>query len=539
MILRPYQQTIVDRVAECDSNRILVEAMTGLGKTVMFSRIAHDWHGRVLVLVHREELAAQAERTIRSLVGDDVGIEMADRTVLGTLLGRPRVIIASVQSLVASRGRRLEQIAEMPPSLIIVDECHHATARTWRRVIDRFPDARVLGFTATGDRADGAGLAGVFDTVAYRYGAYDAIADGWLVPIRAVSVRVAGLDYSGVRTTAGDLNGADLEKVLADERVPQGFAAGLHEFVEEGHRILAFCSSVDCADRVAEILNRRDAAMARSTGRIWGSEIAAFVSGSTPAAERQRIIADFRNGTTRVLLNCAVLTEGFDDPGITAVAVLGATKSRNRYVQMIGRGLRPLPGLVDGIATAADRRAAIEASDKDAMLIIDFAGIAGRHSLMGPLDVLGVDLPAEEREAAKRVISESGDGTDVMEAIEEARRREAARRAKVVATARIHRSQPIDPRSIEGVTIPPPSRWDSPITDKQRAFIEKAGFSCEGLTKRAAGKLITHVIDRRNKGLSTPKQIRFLGRYGIDANDMTMQQASSLIDEFIGKTVAA
>jgi superfamily II DNA or RNA helicase len=527
MQLRPYQQNIVDRIGESDANRMLVEAMTGLGKTVIFSRLAHDWDGRVLVLVHREELADQAERTIRSLVGEDVGIEMAGRTVLGSLLGRPRVIVASVQSLVASGGRRLEQIAESPPSLIIVDECHHATARTWRRVIDRFPAARVVGFTATADRSDKAGLAGVFETVIARYGAYDAINDGWLVPLRAVSVRVEGLDYSSVRTTAGELNGADLERVLCEERVPQGFAAGLHEFADDGHRILAFCPSVACADRVAEILNRRT------------EGIAEFVSGGTLPAERERIISAFRAGRCRILLNCAVLTEGFDDAGIDAVAILGATKSRSRYVQMVGRGLRPLPGTVDGHSDAIGRREAIAASDKSSMLVIDFAGVAGRHSLIGPLDVLGVPTEPAIHEAAKRVIEESGDGTDVMEAIEEARRRAAARRAKIVATAHIRRSEPIDPRMIEGVSIPPPSRWDEAATERQIAFLDRAGISTKGVTKRAAGKLITHIIERRNQGLSTEKQIRFLRRMGIDARELTMQQASRLIDEAIGKTVPA
>ena len=523
--LRPYQHEMVAAVESSPHRRVLCEAMTGLGKTVTFSELIRRHAGRALVIVHREELADQAAATIERVTGEVVGVEMGARTCVQSLWP-PRVIVASVQSLVAGRHRRLDLLAKSPPSLVIVDECHHVVASTWRRVIDRFPDARVVGVTATADRGDRVGLADVFDDVCFRFNAYDAIDAGWLVPIRASTVQVQGLSYETVRTTAGDLNGADLERVLADERVPQGFAGGLAAFCDRGHKVLAFCPSVACAERVAEICCRRSAGMA------------ACVSGRTPPEERAAMIASFRRGTLRALLNCAVLTEGFDCPDVSAVALLGATKSRVKYVQMIGRGLRPLPGVVDALGSAEERRAAIAASGKQHLLIIDFAGQAGRHSLCSPIDVLAGRLPAEVVRRARRRI-ESGDEVDVASAVEDARREEEAarvRRLKVVASVRLHVRAAVDPREITTVALPAPQRWDVPASDRQRAMLERYGVDARAMTKRSAGVVIDEVIRRSRERLCSLKQEQLLRRLGCTLESLpTKDEASRMIDVALGK----
>lgn len=531
MILRPYQIDMVQAVEESPHRRVLVEAMTGLGKTVVFTELARrhlahaDGVARVLVVVHRAELAEQACRTISSMTGEVVGVEMGSQSCLGEMW-LPRIIVASVQSLVAGGGRRLGRLADTPPTLVIVDECHHAAASSWRRVIDSFPDARVVGVTATADRADKVGLGEIFGGVAYRYDAYSAIEDGWLVPLRATSVRVTGLSYEGVRTTAGDLNGADLERVLNAERVPQGFAAGLCRFVEQSHKVLAFCPSVAAAAKVAEICNRRM------------SGVAGIVTGDTPESERSETIARFRAGDIRVLVNCAVLTEGFDCPDATAVALCGATKSRTRYVQMIGRGLRPLAGVVDGILDASERRAAIAASGKPHCLIIDFVGDSGRHSLMGPIDILGGRVPVEVSRRARRIIEDEGDEIDVDAAIERARLEEEqaiARRASLVAKVQLSIRRPMDPRSMSGVALPAPARWEQPASERQAAMLERIGVDVRGLTRRQANTLISEVVRRSRLGLCTLRQQRLLRDLGHSTDPLpTRAEASDLISDAIG-----
>ena len=132
MNLRPYQSEMVARVFSSSSRSSLIEAMTGLGKTVTFAEIAKRWHGNVLVLVHREELADQAARTLEYIAGEPVGIEMAARTTLDMPLTPPRIVVASVQTLVAAGGRRLEALAKLGFNLVIVDECHHVSTSECR-----------------------------------------------------------------------------------------------------------------------------------------------------------------------------------------------------------------------------------------------------------------------------------------------------------------------------------------------------------------------------------------------------------------------
>lgn len=536
MILRPYQQDMIQSVLASTARTSLIEAMTGLGKTVVFSHLAKHWSGNVLVLIHREELADQATQTLERVTGEEVGVEMGPRTTLDRSLMVPRIVVASVQSLTASRNARLKRLVTRRPSLVIVDECHHAAAGTWRRVLDHLPDARVVGVTATADRADKRGLGSVFEEVSYRYDAHAAIDDGWLVPVRCRSVRVRGLSYKGVRTTAGDLNGADLERVLTAERVPQGFAAGLHEFTRDGHKVLAFCPSVACAETVCEILNRRE------------DGVAAFVSGTTPRTQRATIVDQFRDGTIRCLVNCSVFTEGFDVPDVSAIALCGGTKSRSKYVQMIGRGLRPLPGTVDGIDTAEERRERIASSPKAHCLIVDFAGDTGRHQLVGPLDVLADDsMPEATRQRVARALQDGGErsieeAVEITEQeIEEQRRREAARRRKVVADVRLRVGQLIDPRRFDAIVpLPPAGRYEPPATERQVAMLAKQKIDTAHLTKRQANRLISEIIQRSKDGRCSIKQeqlIRTLG--GTVDHVTTREEASREIDRLLGKPAHA
>jgi superfamily II DNA or RNA helicase len=196
-----------------------------------------------------------------------------------------RIVISTVQTQIAGQnGGRMTRFRPADFATVIVDEAHHAPARTYKRILEHYtqnPDCRVLGVTATPDRLDEKALGQIFDTVAYDYEIPDAIADGWLVPIQARAVEVDGLDLSHVRTTAGDLNGADMARVLEEEQVLHEMAQPIVE-LSAGKRTLVFVATVVQAERMAEVLNRHD------------HGIAQWVCGKTPKVERRALLRDYR-----------------------------------------------------------------------------------------------------------------------------------------------------------------------------------------------------------------------------------------------------
>ena len=281
--------------------------------------------------------------------------------------------------------------------LVVIDEAHHATAGTYRRCIDWYrqnPACKVLGVTATPDRADEAALGQVFDAVAYEYGVLEAIQNGWLVPIEQQMVTVGSLDFSGVRTTAGDLNQGDLAEVMENERNLQGIAAPTVEICGD-RRAIIFATTVEQAERLAEILNR------------YKPDKAAWLCGKTDKEDRRYMLADFKAGRLQYVVNVGVLTEGFDDAGVQVVVMARPTKSRALYAQMAGRGTRPaeeVAGLLGDLPTAQERCAMIRNSCKPSCLIVDFCGNAGRHKLCCTADILGGNIDDDVvAEVARRV----------------------------------------------------------------------------------------------------------------------------------------
>ena len=357
MNLRPFQSTCVEAVtAQLRSgSSTLVVLPTGTGKTVIFSHVAKDFipRGRVMVLAHRLELVEQAAAKIHAITGIAPEIEMADRWSKedGGFFGKPPIVVSSIQTQNAeTRGAgRMSRFDPAEFSLLIIDEAHHATAKSYRCVIDYYrqnADLKLFGCTATPDRADEEALGQVFDSVAFEYSILSAVNDGWLVPIRQRIVNVANLDFSAVRTTAGDMNGKDLADVLEEEEHLHGIADPL--FREAGSRTtLVFAVTVKQAERLSEILNRHEAACSMA------------VSQHTPDFMRREIFENFADGKFRFLVNVGIATEGYDCPRISCVALARPTKSRSLYAQMIGRGTRPLAGLLDSIGEADGRRLAI------------------------------------------------------------------------------------------------------------------------------------------------------------------------------------
>jgi superfamily II DNA or RNA helicase len=270
---------------------------TGTGKTVLFACVIKSrLPGRALVLAHREELIWQARDKIERFAGVDCGIEMAELYVNASLWGEQKVVISTIQTMISKWGDRFRMGRFKPTDFdtLIIDECHHSTADSYRRVIDYYrqnPKLKVLGVTATPDRADEEALGQVFDTVAFNYEILDAIQDGWLVPIEQQFVSIGDLDFSDIRTTAGDLNGADLAKLMESEKNMQGVTGASLQIIGARRAILFTCS-VKQAEQAAEIFNRHRPGMAD------------WVCGATNKDDRRQKLEDFRSGKIQVMCNC-------------------------------------------------------------------------------------------------------------------------------------------------------------------------------------------------------------------------------------------
>jgi len=527
MTMRPYQdecgRKVLDELKTKQST--LYVMATGLGKTVIFANLAKHFihHGRVLILAHRQELIFQAQRTIEKVIGQTADIEMADRWDEN----RSNILISSVQTQGGSRGGRKNRFKPEDFSLVITDEAHHATANGWQSVLEYYKqnkNIKIVGCTATPDRADEEALGQVYDSVAFEYELPDAINDGWLVPLMQRQVWVESLDFSQVRTTAGDLNGADLAAVMEYEKNLHAVADPAFELAAN-RQTLIFAASVAHAERLCEILNRHRKDCAR------------FVCGMTPDDVRVKMLDDYKNNRFQFLTNCGVATEGFDSPGIQVVVMARPTKSRALYTQMLGRGTRTLAGLVDGLATAQERRAAIAASAKPSCEIIDFVGNTGRHELVSTADILGGKYSADVVAAAKREIAEhDNELCDTEEVLrrakarleeEEAKRAEATKRAMIIGKAK-WKSSVNRPFVTLGIAVKDRG-WDKPATPEQHKLLAQNKFDSENLTSAQAQAMIGEVLRRRHKHLATVKQAAILKNNGLNP-DMPFEQAKKVMD---------
>lgn len=531
MNLRPYQVEAVTGVIDSivGSKSALVVMPTGTGKTVCFAHIARQRQGRVMVIAHREELVQQAADKIRTVTGQSPDIEMAEYKA-GRMYKSP-VVVASVQTLCARMGSldRMQKFVPHEFDLLVIDEAHHATADSYRRVIGHFTKnakLRVVGFTATPDRTDKAALGMVFESVAYKYEIMQAMDDGWLCPIETQQVIVKDMDFSHVRTVAGDLNQGELASIMEQEKVLHKVVTPTIE-IAKGRRTLVFASSVAHAERMSEIFNRHGVT-------------AAIVHGGTFKDERRRILNAYNDGKIQVLCNCGVATEGFDSPGIEVVAIARPTTSRALYTQMVGRGTRVLPGVVDGIQDAEARRQAIARSGKPSMLTIDFVGNAGKHKLVCAADVLGGKYDDEVVKEAKRQMVEAGKPMDVIEALEQAakavldkRKEDAAKSKRTLVTARVdYEMQRVDAFSIFRISatrVAAAAKITAPLTAAQEAMLRRNGIDITGLPVAHCRALYNEILRRIKAKRCTYKQASLLKRFGYET-EVSFREASRIID---------
>ncbi len=533
MNLRPYQETAVDGVFDawkgCSSTLLVMPV--GTGKTVTFAHvIKRRPPGKALLLAHREELLWQGADKIKAITGIVADIEKADMWADPNRFFGSDVIVSSIQTQCSGRNGdgRMTRFDPNDFSLVVVDEAHHATAPTYRKVLEWYrqnPDLKVLGVTATPDRADEEALGQVFESVAYDYELLDAIHDGWLVPIRQRAVVVDGLDFSSIRTTAGDLNGKDLARVMEYEEALHGIAAPTLELAGD-RKALVFAASVAHAERLSEIFNRHKHGSSR------------WVCGKTPTDERRDTVSRFATGELQFLCSVGCFTEGFDDPGVELIVMGRPTKSRTLYAQMVGRGTRPLPDLVDGVESAAERRKAIATSPKPACEVIDFVGNAGRHKLITTADILGGRVSDDVVKRAKTIAEDAeGAAVDMEDALVEATRQleverqiEAARRAHVRVKAK-YRTSTVDPFDVLNIQPHRERGWDKDRqpTEKMIAMLEKNGIDTSDMSMGQARQLVGELIKRWKTKRCTFKQGKVLSKFGYDT-DVGFDEASRIID---------
>ncbi len=351
---------------------------TGAGKTVIFAHLAALARRKVLVLAHREELLAQAKEKIARTLDGVVAIERGAESAPADA----KVLVASIRSLHEERLARV--MADRDIGLIVYDECHHAAADDNLRVLSQlgaFDDAwsgTLLGFTATTERGDGKGLDEVFERIVYTRTLPQMIADGYLAPLRGYRIST-NADLTRI-AAALDFQTEELAEAVDIEDRNALVARTIQELARD-RRTIAFCVTVNHARNLARALNRVGVP-------------AGIVHGMLPPDARAKALAEFRAGKTHVLTNVAVLTEGFDDPGVSCVAMARPTRSAGLYAQCVGRGTRLHPEKRDCLVLDF-----VDLSD------LDLCTLPSLYGCPRDLDLRGGD-PAEARRIWDRIEEE-------------------------------------------------------------------------------------------------------------------------------------
>ena len=505
MELRPYQQEAKEAVFEQWENgtrRTLLVLPTGCGKTIVFAKITEDCvrHGdRVLILAHRGELLEQAADKIHKATGLGCAVEKAEESCQGSWF---RIVVGSVQTLM--REKRLGRFPADYFNTIIIDEAHHCISDSYQRVLQHFPEAHVLGVTATPDRGDMRNLGQYFETLAYEYTLPKAIKEGYLCPIKALTIPLK-IDMSSVSIQAGDFKAGDISTALDPylERIAQE----MEKYCRD-KKTVVFLPLVKTSQKFRDILNGHGFQAAEVNG---------------DSQDRSEVLEAFEKGNYNVLCNSVLLTEGWDCPSVDCVVVLRPTKVRCLYCQMVGRGTRLRPG-------------------KDHLLLLDFLWHTERHELCHPASLI-----CQDEEVARQMtknIEEAGCPVDIEEAEKTAAEDVVAQReealAKQLDEMKRRKGRLVDPlqfeMSIQAEDLSgyvPAFGWEmAPPSDDQKRTLEKLGINAENIDNAGkASKLLDRLNKRRAEGLSTPKQIRQLEQRGfLNVGTWTFGQAKKLID---------
>ena len=507
MELRPYQQEAKESIfEEWDKGvkKTLLVLPTGCGKTIVFAKVTEECvrqGKRVLIMAHRGELLEQASDKIEKATGLGSALEKAEHTCIGSWF---RVVVGSVQTL--QNVNRLKKFSTDYFDTIIIDEAHHCLSDSYQRVLNYFADAEVLGVTATPDRGDMRNLGQYFETLAYEYTLPMAIKQGYLCPIKAMTLPL-NIDLSSVQMQSGDFKASDIDTAL-DPYLYQ-IAQEMKKYCME-RKTVVFLPLVKTSQKFRDILN--------SEGFR-----AAECNGSTQA--RTEILEDFEKGKYNVLCNSMLLTEGWDCPSVDCVIVLRPTKVRGLYCQMVGRGTRLSPE-----------------TGKTELLLLDFLWHTERHELCHPASLI-----CENEEVAKQMTENMeknpGYPVDIEEAAGSAAEDVVAKReeslAKELEAMKKHKKRLVDPLQFEMsiqaedlTSYVPSFGWEmAPASDKQIKALEKYGIFPDEIDNAGKATLLLERLNKRKEaGLATPRQIRQLeGRGFQHVGTWSFQDANNLI----------
>lgn len=482
MQLRPYQQEAVNAIFDHwkEWQRELLVLPTGCGKTVVFNTVAHEQPDNVLILAHRDELIEQARDKYFRMFGFLPGKIKASETNI------QRVTVGSVQTMARRDYTGLFQC-------VIVDEAHHSISDSYQAVLGQFPQAHVLGVTATPDRGDKKSLARYYDGIAYEYSLKKAIADGYLCDLSARTVPLE-IDMNNVKVTCGDFQVDSVAETL-EPYLPK--IAEAIQLYASARKTVVFCPLISIAQELADMIPG-----------------AREVNGLSP--DRKEVLEWFdKAGPGSVLCNAMLLTEGWDCPSVDCVVVLRPTKIRSLYAQMVGRGTRLALG-------------------KKNLLILDFLWMCQKHNLCKPAS-LASDNADDIAKVTERTEQEEIDLFDAVSDAEETRRNALA---EALARQRNKKSKLINP--LDAFTIlddvglmdyEPTFAWEeADATDAQITALNNWGIDAEGCTRGFACQVISRLIKRKMDGLATIKQVNLLKRHGYEAKDWTFEQASRKIN---------
>ena len=506
MELRPYQQEAKDAIFEQWDNGVkktLLVLPTGCGKTVVFAKVTEDCvrqGNRVLILAHRGELLDQAADKLMKTTGLGCALEKAENTCLGSWF---RVVVGSVQTLMSQK--RLDQFPDDFFDTIIIDEAHHCISDSYQKVLKHFPDAQILGVTATPDRGDMQNLGQFFESLAYEYTLPKAIKEGYLTPIKALTIPLK-IDMSSVSVQAGDFKASDIGTAL--DPYLEGIAEEMKKYCSD-KKTVVFLPLVKTSQKFRDLLNEHGFQAAEVNGN---------------SQDRAEILADFETGKYNVLCNSMLLTEGWDCPSVDCIVVLRPTKVRSLYCQMVGRGTRLFPG-------------------KDHLLLLDFLWHTERHELCHPASLICSNEEVAQK-MTENLEEAAGCPIDIEDAEQKASEDVVAQReealAKQLAEMKRRKKKLVDPlqfeMSIQAEDLSgyvPAFGWEmGPPSDKQKSTLEKLGILPDQIENAGkAAKLLDRLDKRRNEGLTTPKQIRFLeGRGFQHVGTWQFDTARKLID---------
>lgn len=512
MELRPYQQQAKDAIFSEWENGIkktLLVLPTGCGKTIVFAKVAEECvkgGSRVLILAHRGELLDQAADKIGKSTGLGCATEKAEQTCLGSWF---RIVVGSVQSMM--REKRLNQFLNDYFNTIIIDEAHHCISDSYQKVLRHFPDAEVLGVTATPDRGDMQNLGTVFESLAYEYTLPKAIKEGYLSPIKAVTIPLK-IDMSAVGVQAGDFKSGDIATAL--DPYLESIAEEMEKYCSN-KKTVVFLPLVKTSQKFRDILNNHGFKAAEVNG---------------DSKDRAEILEAFDKDQYNVLCNSMLLTEGWDCPSVDCIVVLRPTKVRSLYCQMVGRGTRLSPE-----------------TNKDHLLLLDFLWHTERHELCHPASLI-----CESAEVAQKMTEnmekDAGCVIDIEEAEKTtsedvvAQREEAL--AKQLSEMKRRKKRLVDPlqfeMSIQAEDLSgyvPAFGWEmAPPSEGQKKTLEKLGILPDAIENAGkASKILDRLDKRRREGLTTPKQIRFLESRGFQhVGTWQFETAKNMIDRIAG-----